>query len=145
MSLRYNFLTSCRFYVFTKKNPEQIDISEINNEREQDTGRSEPRDAGNNGLGSSQGLLIQLSSSHGKKATTTFNSAPTFDDLQEAVVTKFGITKDRQKLQYGFPRQELRPPGIANEVLPLRHRDNVFVDTFQDVNAMVPDNKFTGE
>ena len=111
--------------------------------------------------------MIQLLSSHGKKATIILNPGSTFDDLQEAIVAEFGIPKNQQKLAYSFPRQELKPPEVSNEALPLRHRDKVFVeelpkstehvdqqfqtenlkcvDTFQDENAMLIDDTFTGE
>lgn len=52
----------------------------------------------------------------------------THSDLQDAIQAELDITKDRQKIRYGFPPRELKPPENEQEPLPLTHGDRVSVE-----------------
>ena len=83
----------------------------------------------------SSDIKIRLTRSDGKKATVILKPTSTYADLQETIVIELGISKDRQKIRYGFPPRELKPPEDENATLPLTHGEGVSVEELPDSKA----------
>ena len=80
-------------------------------------------------------VKIRLTSSTGKASTITLKPDSTYTDLQDTIHAELGISQDRQKIRYGFPPRELKPPEDEGGTLPLKHGDRVSVEELPDPNA----------
>lgn len=80
-------------------------------------------------------IKVRLTSSNGKTATVSLKAPTTYSNLQETIQAELGIPKERQKIRYGFPPRELKPPEEEHAVLPLTHGDRVSVEELPDVKA----------
>ena len=60
----------------------------------------------------------------------------TYGGLQEILTKELNIDPPRQKIKYGFPPKELKPPeeGKEEEALPLQHGDRITVEILPDPN-----------
>lgn len=52
---------------------------------------------------------------------------------------ELGIPEKKQKIRYGFPPKELKPPERDGVLLPLTHGDRVSVAEIRETNMMVLD------
>ena len=77
---------------------------------------------------------VRISASHGRTATVPLSSNMTYKDLQDAISSNFNIPAELQRIKYGFPRKELKPPNKDDEanVVPLQHGDSVFVEEINE-------------
>ena len=58
----------------------------------------------------------------------------TYAGLQEILAKELSVEPPRQRIKYGFPPKELKPPaeGKEEEPLPLQHGDRITVEVLAD-------------
>ena len=58
----------------------------------------------------------------------------TYAGLQEILAKELSVESPRQRIKYGFPPKELKPPaeGKEEEPLPLQHGDRITVEVLAD-------------
>ncbi|XP_077979065.1 deubiquitinating protein VCPIP1-like [Glandiceps talaboti] len=82
------------------------------------------------------GKKIRLSTSDGRQLMMSLETAITYKDLQTKIESELHVPTDRQKIKFGFPPKELKPPedGKEDEPIPLQHGDKVVVEILPDPN-----------
>ncbi|XP_076331190.1 deubiquitinating protein VCPIP1-like [Tachypleus tridentatus] len=79
----------------------------------------------------SKGSFVRVVTSDGKQARMQLRpEGITFIQLQTWIQEKFGVEPAQQRLKWGFPLRELKPPceERKNSLLPLAHGDKVTVE-----------------